>query len=57
MNAIIPFENLVWQSDWNGEECGYDDIDVVGLYNLKYTNIYLYINVENGLVLEYLTEE
>lgn len=43
---------LIWQSDWNGEELGYDDILVVGLYHIRDTNTYVYLNTETGDILE-----
>ena len=44
--------DLHWSSDWNGDECGYDDIDVVGLYSFKGTEIYMYLDTENGTILD-----
>lgn len=29
----VQLDNLVWQSDWNGYEVGYPEVDVVGLYS------------------------
>ena len=59
----LKFKNLRWSSDWNGDEVGYDDIDVVGLYSFTLNSycrdngysdkeVNMYINVENGEVLE-----
>lgn len=44
-----------WSSDWNGDEVGYPEIDVVGLYtkeNAEGKVENLYVNTENGHVLE-----
>ncbi|MEX5935956.1 hypothetical protein [Mammaliicoccus sciuri] len=42
-----------WSSDWNGDEVGYDDISVVGLYVVKDSpDIHYYVNTETGEVLE-----
>lgn len=49
--------DLHWQSDWNGYEVGYDDIDVVGLYTSTKLGIDVYLNAENGEILEVFTEE
>ena len=29
----IYLEGLVWQSDWNGNEVGFNDVAIVGLYS------------------------
>jgi hypothetical protein len=47
-------KDLLWSSDWNGYEVGYDDIDVVGLYRLVGTDVYFYIDVENNKILKVL---
>jgi len=49
MIATIP--GLHWQSDWNGDEVGFDDIDVVGLYSSATLGHSFYLNTENGEVL------
>lgn len=41
-----------WSSDWGGDEVGYDDIPVVGLYSIPGEEIYMYINSEDGTILE-----
>lgn len=33
MVVTIRLENLRWSSDWNGDEVGYPDSGVVGLYS------------------------
>lgn len=59
----LKFKNLIWSSDWNGYEVGYDGIDVVGLYSFTLDSdwidndysdkeVNMYINTENGEVLE-----
>lgn len=47
-------EDLLWESDWNGDEVGYDDIPVVGLYRFKHVEgeRYCYIDMENTKILE-----
>ena len=52
-NVSLEFnKDLLWESDWNGYEVGYEDIEVVGLYKLKDTEIYFYIDMENNKMLE-----
>lgn len=46
----INYNDLHWQSDWNGDEVGYPDRNVVGYYTKD--NINLYIDMENDEVLE-----
>lgn len=49
----MDYSKLVWQSDWNGEEVGYDAVSVVGLYTLKgFPEMNVYIDVEKGIILE-----
>lgn len=33
MIGKISLNNLLWSSDWNGDEVGYPKSDVVGLYS------------------------
>ncbi|WP_179125851.1 hypothetical protein [Rossellomorea marisflavi] len=49
--------DIIWQSDWCGDEVGYDDVSVVGLYYIVNPGIYYYINAESGEVLEAWPEE
>jgi len=55
----IELEDLIWQSDWNGYEVGYDDVGVVGFY-MQYRDdgtYYFYIDVETDTVLELWKEQ
>jgi hypothetical protein len=45
-------KDLLWQSDWNGFEIGYEEVAVVGLYQLVNTELYFYIDMENQKILE-----
>lgn len=47
---------LGWSSDWNGDEVGFPDRDVVGLYRWYDTEIMLYIDAETLEVLEFWDE-
>lgn len=42
---------LAWESNWNGEEVGYPEVELVGLYSDTEGNYY-YIDMDNGIVLE-----
>jgi hypothetical protein len=51
-------KELMWQSDWNGFEVGFDEIEVVGLYQLKDTELYFYIDyVKSKIVDAWIGEE
>ena len=45
-------KELMWQSDWNGFEVGFDEIEVVGLYQLKDTELYFYIDYVKGKIVD-----
>jgi hypothetical protein len=45
-------EDLIWQSDWNGYEVGYEDVEVVGLYGLKHSDVHFYIDMDTLKILE-----
>lgn len=53
----IDMEHLRWESDWNGDEVGHDDVLVVGLYRLADTNTYFYIDMEKHEIIEYWSDE
>lgn len=46
-----------WSSDWNGDEVGFQDVDVVGLYSTPDMPIYYYVDTETGVVLDAWAEE
>jgi hypothetical protein len=53
---MIEFEfGLAWQSDFAGDEVGYPEIDIVGIYNLEAGDGYTYtflINMDDERILE-----
>ena len=51
----VYFEDLHWESDWNGYEVGYPDLSVVGLYSTEDGNytLNMYIDMETCKVLEF----
>lgn len=55
---MIDYRELHWWSDWDGEEVGYDNVPVVGLYAVKSVpQINMYIDTETGRVLEIWIEQ
>lgn len=52
--AWISPHRLAWSSDWNGDEVGYDEVNVVGLYLIKDTDYGVYINMETMEILDIL---
>lgn len=55
MNAILS--NLHWQSDWNGEDVGFPEYNVLGLYTSQSLGIDVYLDAETGEVLQVLPHE
>lgn len=55
MKAYIS--RLHWQSDWNGDEVGYPDLNVVGLYTSDTLSVDVYLDTETGEVLEIMSHE
>ena len=54
----MDYSKLHWYSDWNGDEVGYDEVLVVGLYSLiDFPEINMYIDTENGRILEVWLDE
>ena len=60
-NMLVSMElnNLVWSSDWNGDEVGYPELGVVGLYSQEREDgsYSFYIDMETNKVLEFWKEE
>ena len=52
MNPWVPFHELGWSSDWNGDEVGYPECEVVGLYTWKDKDIDMYIDMSTMRILE-----
>lgn len=48
----VAYWELHWQSDWNGYEVGYPEIDIVGFYTIPETETNLYVDVETAIILE-----
>ena len=50
----FPIHKAKWESDYNGEDVGYNNIPVIGTYTLN--DITYYINTEDNTVVEVLGE-
>lgn len=48
---------LHWQSDFNGEDYGYPDVEVVGVYSWVETGLTFLIDMDKGVVLEVYQDE
>lgn len=55
MIASIELENLAWSSDWNGDEVGYPESKVVGLYSQERDDgsYSFYLDMETNKVLDF----
>lgn len=52
LSPWLPSQKLNWNSDWDGEEIGYEDVLVVGLYSVQDADIDIYIDTETGRILD-----
>lgn len=59
LTMLIELENLAWSSDWNGDEVGFPESEVVGLYSQEREDGYysFYIDFETCKVLDFWKEE
>ena len=59
MLVSIELTNLVWSSDWNGDEVGYPESEVVGLYSQERDDgsYSFYIDMETYKVLDFGKED
>lgn len=55
----LTVSGLNWESDWNGDEVGYPDSGVVGLYSRPGATgkQYFYIDMEEMTILDVWTDE
>ena len=51
--------NLRWESDWNGEDVGFDDVPVVGLYTQERDDgdYSFYIDMETNDLLDFWKDD
>lgn len=59
MLVSIELTNLVWSSDWNGDEVGYPESEIVGLYSQvrddgRYS---FYLDMGTGKMLDFWKDE
>lgn len=52
IGTIVDYTEDHWWSDWNGDEVGFDNVNVVGLYSVPDSPISYYVDTENGYVLD-----
>ncbi len=57
LNPWLPSQKLNWNSDWDGEDVGYEGVDVVGLYTIANTSIDVYIDMSTMQILEIICYE
>ena len=59
MLATIELTNLGWSSDWNGDEVGHPDSEVVGLYSQERDDgrYSFYLDMETNKVLDFWKDE
>ena len=59
MLLTIELSDLAWSSGWNGDEVGYPESDVVGLYSQERDDgcYYFYIDMDTNMVLDFWKEE
>ena len=59
MLLTIELSDLAQSSDWNGDEVGYPESDVVGLYSQERDDgcYYFYIDMDTNKVLDFWKEE
>jgi hypothetical protein len=55
MKIWIDGKDLIWQSDFDGEDIGYPDVGIVGFY--MWNNRLLEINSETGEILNISNED
>lgn len=59
MLLTIELSDLAWSSDWDGDEVGYPESDVVGMYSHERDDgcYYFYIDTDTNKVLDFWKEE
>lgn len=52
--GTIHLTDLIWQSDWGGDEVGFDDVEIVGLYMQVHDDysLFFYIDMDTNQILE-----
>ena len=59
MLVSIELTNLTWSSDWNGDEVGYPESEVVGLYSQERDDgrYSFYLDMKTDKVLDFWKDE
>ena len=59
MLASIELTNLAWSSDWNGDEVGYPESEIVGLYSQEREDgsYSFYLDMDTNKVLDFWKDE
>ena len=59
MLVSIELTDLVWSSDWNGDEVGYPESEVVGLYSQERGDgsYSFYLDMETHKMLDFWKDE
>lgn len=56
-DEVVDYTKLGWQSDWDGDEVGFDKVSVVGLYSdPNEEKVSYYIDMETNKIIEILIE-
>ena len=53
----VFIDDLLWESDFRGEEYGYDDIPSIGFYSSESLKLNVLINYDDGKILEAWSSE
>ena len=60
-NVLVTIEltDLAWSSDWDGDDVGYPESEIVGLYSQERDDGYyrFYIDMDTGKVLDFWKDE
>ena len=59
MTVLFELTDLIWSSDWNGDEVGFPESEVVGLYSQERDDgtYSFYIDFEKFKILDFWKDE
>lgn len=46
------YSDLAWSGDYDGSTVGFDEVERVGLYTFPGTDVFLYLDTEDGTILD-----
>ncbi len=55
--VVVQMKDLMWGSDWNGHELGFDDVPVVGFYTSDKLSCDFHIDMENNEIIEVMKHD